>query len=109
MIADYIAWFFGGAFLFNSLPHLVNGMSGRRFPSPFAKPPGKGESSATVNAVWGVFNVALGYVLLVHVGEFRMHAPWSELTALFGGLATACGLAWRFGPLYGGDKGQDRL
>jgi hypothetical protein len=36
----YIAYFFGGAFLVNSVPHFTNGVSGRSFPSPFASPCG---------------------------------------------------------------------
>ena len=51
---DYLAYFFGGAFLANALPHLMNGVSGRSFQSPFAKPPGEGLSSPTVN-VFGAF------------------------------------------------------
>ena len=45
----YVAYFFGGAFLANALPHLGNGISGHAFQSPFASPPGVGLSSATVN------------------------------------------------------------
>jgi hypothetical protein len=40
----YIAWFFGGAFLANTIPHLVSGISGSPFQSPFASPPGQGLS-----------------------------------------------------------------
>ena len=36
-----VAYFFGGAFLANTIPHLVNGISGLPFQSPFASPPGK--------------------------------------------------------------------
>jgi hypothetical protein len=36
-----IAYFFGGAFLANAVPHAVSGMLGRPFQSPFAKPPGQ--------------------------------------------------------------------
>ena len=70
---DYLSYFFGGAFLANSLPHLMNGISGRSFQSPFAKPPGKGLSSPTVNVLWGLFNFAVAYVLVVRVGDFRLH------------------------------------
>ena len=41
----YVAYFFGGAFLANVLPHLGNGISGHAFQSPFASPPGVGLSS----------------------------------------------------------------
>jgi len=36
----YVAYFFGGVFLSNALPHLGNGISGHAFQSPFASPPG---------------------------------------------------------------------
>jgi hypothetical protein len=41
----------------------VHGISGKRFPSPFAKPPGKGLSSSIINAVWGLANFAVALVL----------------------------------------------
>jgi hypothetical protein len=59
----YIASFFAGIFLANAVPHFVQGISGNKFPSPFAKPPGKGLSSPTVNVVWALFNVLIGYLL----------------------------------------------
>jgi hypothetical protein len=60
---DYIACFFAGMFFANFVPHFVHGISGDRFPTPFAKPPGKGLSSATVNVVWSFFNLVVGYML----------------------------------------------
>lgn len=41
----YVAYFFGGAFLANFVPHFVNGVSGNPFQSPFASPPGAGHTS----------------------------------------------------------------
>src|SRR6202046_5105418 len=67
-----LADFFGGLFLANAIPHLVSGMMGRPFQSPFAKPPGEGLSSSTVNVVWGAFNVAVGYLLVCQVGAFDL-------------------------------------
>ena len=58
----YVAHFFGGAFLANTLLHLGNGISGHPFQSPFASPPGEGLSSSTVNVLWGLFNLAVGYL-----------------------------------------------
>jgi hypothetical protein len=60
---EYIACFFAGMFLANVVPHFVHGISGDRFPTPFAKPPGKGLSSPTVNVLWALFNLAVGYIL----------------------------------------------
>ncbi len=50
---NYIADFFAGAFLANFVPHFIYGVSGDKFPTPFAKPPGQGLSSATTNAFMG--------------------------------------------------------
>jgi hypothetical protein len=47
-------------FLANVVPHYVYGVCGDRFPTPFAKPPGKGLSSPTVNVVWALFNLVIG-------------------------------------------------
>jgi len=55
-----VSYFFGGAFLINALPHFLSGVSGHPFKSPFASPPGEGLSSATVNVLWGAFNLAMG-------------------------------------------------
>jgi hypothetical protein len=60
---DYIVCFFAGMFLANVVPHFVQGVCGNRFPTPFAKPPGKGLSSPMVNVVWSLFNVVAGYLL----------------------------------------------
>jgi hypothetical protein len=65
-----VAYFFGGAFFVNAIPHFTNGVSGRRFPSPFASPPGKGLSSSTVNVLWGTLNLVVGYLLVFRVGTF---------------------------------------
>ena len=63
---SYIALFFAGAFLCNCIPHLTKGLQGEPFPSPFARPPGKGNSSPLVNFLWGAFNVGVGLTLLSH-------------------------------------------
>jgi hypothetical protein len=59
----YMACFFAGMFLANVVPHFVHGISGDRFPTPFAHPPGKGLSSPTVNVVWSLSNLVVGYIL----------------------------------------------
>jgi hypothetical protein len=65
----HIAYFFGGAFLANALPHLLAGVSGTKLQSPFASPPFKGLSSPVVNVAWSLVNLAAAYLLLVPVGE----------------------------------------
>jgi len=59
----YVGAFFAGALFANTVPHFVKGICGDKFPTPFAKPPGKGLSSAPVNTVWALFNLAVGLVL----------------------------------------------
>ena len=60
---DYIGCFFSGMFLANVVPHFVHGISGDRFPTPFSRPHGIGLSSPTVNVVWALFNLVVGYFL----------------------------------------------
>jgi len=98
----YAAYFLGGAFLVNAVPHFTNGVSGRRFPSPFASPPGKGESSPVANVLWGAFNVALGYLLVCRVGEFDLHQTYSVVALGAGGLLMGVQLAQWFGRAYRG-------
>lgn len=59
----YFCGFWAGAFLANFVPHFIKGIAGDAFPTPFAKPPGKGLSSAMVNVLWALFNLVVGYLL----------------------------------------------
>jgi hypothetical protein len=96
------AYFFGGAFLANALPHLSNGISGRPFQSPFASPPGQGLSSSTVNVVWGFFNLVAAYLLIVWVGTFDLHNVVHVALAGAGILVMAVMMARHFGQFHGG-------
>ena len=60
----YVATFFAGVFIVNAIPHFIHGVSGQQFPTPFANPPGKGMSPATVNVIWGLANALMGYFLV---------------------------------------------
>jgi len=60
---QYLASFFAGAVSANVVPHFVKGICGDKCPTPFAKPPGKGLSSAPVNMVWALFNIIVAYLL----------------------------------------------
>ncbi|MFZ0744228.1 MAG: hypothetical protein WAM85_07465 [Terracidiphilus sp.] len=99
---DYLAYFFGGAFLANTLPHLGNGISGHAFQSPFAKPPGKGLSSSTVNVLWGFFNLAVAYVLICRVGHFSMLNTQQVFVCGAGMLLMSLMTARHFGRFHGG-------
>jgi hypothetical protein len=92
----YIADFFAGAFLANSVPHIVQGVCGNKFQSPFASPPGIGESSAVINVAWGWFNFAVGNVLLFYC--FALPAQIGEwIAAAVGALVIGLWLAHHFG------------
>jgi len=60
----YVLQFVSGLFLANGVPHFVQGISGCWFQTPFASPRGVGESSPTVNVLWGFLNLAVGFALL---------------------------------------------
>lgn len=95
----YFAHFFAGAFLINTIPHLVNGLSGRRFPSPFASPPGVGESPALMNVLWGFANLIAGYGLLAGVGPFAFGLSLDAFVVGLGALLMGWRLASHFGRL----------
>ena len=54
----------GGALLANAIPHGVNGISGRSFPTPFAAPPGVGLSAPWVNVAWSSLNAVAAALAL---------------------------------------------
>ncbi|MBV8605252.1 MAG: hypothetical protein JO224_11250 [Pelomonas sp.] len=95
MLVHLIAACFAGAFLANAVPHSVAGMMGRRFQSPFAKPPGRGLSSPTVNVLWGAFNAVVGGLL----AAAHLHDALAVGVAGVGALLLALYLAHRFGPI----------
>ena len=97
-----IAYFFGGAFLANFVPHFVNGVSGSPFQSPFANPPGQGLSSSTVNVAWALFNLVIAYLLVARVGTFELRRTRHALVAGLGFAVMALLAARTFGRFHGG-------
>lgn len=98
----YVAYFFGGAFLANALPHFFSGVCGHPFQSPFASPPGEGLSSATINVLWGFFNLVVAYLLICRVGRFDLRNTRHALIYGAGILTMSLMLAHSFGRFYGG-------
>jgi hypothetical protein len=92
---QYLAAFFSGAFLANTVPHFVKGISGDKFPTPFAKPPGKGLSSATTNMVWSLVNLLIGYLLLGK-GTVNNEHPVALITCFVGIAVMGIMLSIRF-------------
>lgn len=102
-----LAYFFGGAFLANATPHYVSGVMGRPFQSPFAKPPGEGLSSSTVNVLWGFVNLAIAYFLVLRVGAFDARAT-DQIGGLgLGALLMSLLTARMFGRFHGGNSPVD--
>lgn len=99
-----LSYFFAGAFLANAIPHLVSGMMGRPFQSPFAKPPGQGLSSSTVNVIWGFCNILVGYILLCRVGQFALTDTADVVACAAGGFLIALFAARHFGRFHGGHQ-----
>jgi hypothetical protein len=93
----YLAYFFAGAFLANGVPHFVQGICGNKFQSPFASPPGVGESSAIVNVLWGWFNFAVGAGLLWYFFLVPPRPAGLWAAAALGALLLALWLAYHFG------------
>ena len=96
------SYFFGGVVLANAIPHLFSGVTGRAFQSPFAKPPGEGLSSSTVNVLWGFLNLVAGYGLVCRVGDFRLRDTADVAALGLGVLLLSLFAARHFGRFHGG-------
>ncbi len=102
--AHLLSYFLGGVFLANAVPHVVSGMMGKPFQSPFAKPPGEGLSSSTVNVLWGFLNLAVAYALVCRVGDFALTDTADIVALTVGALLIALVLARHFGRFNGGNR-----
>jgi hypothetical protein len=94
---DYLAYFAAGLLLTNGVPHFINGISGRNFQSPFASPPGVGESPPLVNVIWGMANFILGYLLVTGVGDYFGGLTLDALMVGSGSILMALILSWHLG------------
>jgi hypothetical protein len=101
---DLVSYLFGGAFLANAVPHLISGMMGRPFQSPFAKPPGQGLSSSTVNVLWGFSNLVVGYLLVCRVGTFDLRDTRDIAALGVGMFLLSVASARQFGRFNGGNS-----
>ena len=59
----YLIALFCALFLVNCVPHLVSGVMGRKFPTPFTGGPPRLDT-ASRNVLWGGINLIIGGVLL---------------------------------------------
>jgi len=104
---ESVSYFFGGAVLTNAVPHFVSGVMGRPFQSPFAKPRGQGHSSSTVNVLWGFLNLAIGYLLVLRVGDFDLRSTADAVALGLGTLLMGVVMARMFGRFNGGNSPAD--
>jgi hypothetical protein len=98
----YLLQFVAGVFLANGVPHLVQGISGHWFQSPFASPPGVGESSPVVNVLWGFLNLAIGFALLFKFAPKGADVVLEWVFFGLGALVIALFCAWHFGRVRSG-------
>lgn len=94
--------FLGAVFLTNAVPHFVAGISGRRFQSPFAKPPGVGLSSSTINMIWALLNLVVAWLLLCRIGSFDLRDTGDALAFGLGVTLFGTAMSYRFGRINGG-------
>ena len=94
-----IILFFVGVFITNSIPHFVNGVSGRKFPTPFAHPRGIGLSSPLVNVIWGFSNIIIACLLFNLIGVIKIGLNFESLALFLGAFCISYISAKHFGAL----------
>ncbi len=68
-----ILYFLGGLFAFNSIPHLVKGITGQTHMTPF-----KRVSSPILNVAWAFINILLSaWILGMALGNGGFVLPWT--------------------------------
>lgn len=92
---------FGAVLLVNAIPHVVRGVQGDPFPTPFADPPGEGDSSPVVNVAWGAANAIGGGLLLSRGVRTRGGRVAAGIAATLFALA----IAYNFGEVRAGRGG----
>jgi hypothetical protein len=100
---SYVALFFAGALLCNSIPHLAAGLQGTPFPTPFARPRGVGNSSPLANFLWGSSNVAAG-ALLYSLYPIAAYASSHAVVFAAGALGLGAYLSIHFAKVRGPDR-----
>ena len=90
----YLWLFLSGLFAFNTLPHLIHGISGERFFLPSRQRHVKG--APTMNVLWGFINLLIAVLVWNFVFDWPGEFLCEILTILAGGLLVAITLSLSF-------------
>jgi hypothetical protein len=101
---EFVSHFFAGAFLCNFIPHLVAGLQGRFFPTPFARLHGSRVSSPVINVLWGSLNLGAG-VALLRSSPIRIELGSPLFAFVLGFVGLGVFLAWHFNRVMGHKRG----
>jgi hypothetical protein len=91
----YLGLLIAGVLLCNSLPHLLAGVQGERFYTPWARPRSIGKSTALENVLWGSANLLMSVFLIDRI--FPRNLPHGLLILAIGFVGMGIGLALIFG------------
>lgn len=104
---NYIACFFTGVFFVNSLPHFIQGISGNKFPTPFAKPPGKGLSSPMLNVIWALINMSACFFVYL-ASKITITNKWTVIVFALGFIAMSFRLSFALSKKINYATGQNK-
>jgi len=102
-LMKFILLFFAGAFSANSLPHFINGISGREMNGPFFYRYFTWIPNPLFNTLWGLLNAFIAFLFLSlltkeqpGIGLFRHH-PWNLIVYSVGFIFASVFLSLFFG------------
>ena len=88
---NYLLMFLSGVLLCNAIPHLVSGVRGERFFTPWSRDV---RASAVENALWGSVNLLAGGFILSRIAA--QNIPHGAKVMGIGFVLTAVALSWWF-------------
>jgi hypothetical protein len=87
--------FFSGMLIFNGIPHLVSGITGKTHMTPF-----KRVSSPFLNVIWAFINLVFGFIIWgfdSETGSLNQLTGFDFWAFILGGLMLSITAAWLFG------------
>ncbi len=91
----YLGLLLAGMLLCNALPHLLAGLQGETFYTPWATPRRVGRSSALENVLWGSANLLVAVFLIDRI--FPKNVPHGLIILAIGFVGMGVGCAITFG------------